>query len=216
MSEAQGLRGISAEDLLRHHRMMVRIRRAEEKIADLGLNWPGEERYTTSMERSPGGRYVYYAPGAHGHGNRDGSPIADSRATVEDFEELVGPVLSDEERENDIDTLGGRLSRARDASGMSTAQFARRLGVKTATVQAWESDRSEPRSSRLSMIAGILNVSTPWLLHGVGEAPPDDPRNDAIAVLQGQVLKLRTAHEDAGAILERIEDELRRLLRHDG
>jgi hemolysin (HlyC) family protein len=39
--------------------------------------------------------------------NRDGSMVADSRATVEDFEELVGPVLSDEERENDIDTLGG-------------------------------------------------------------------------------------------------------------
>jgi hemolysin (HlyC) family protein len=39
--------------------------------------------------------------------SRDGSLVADSRATVEDFEELVGPVLSDEERENDIDTLGG-------------------------------------------------------------------------------------------------------------
>jgi len=38
---------------------------------------------------------------------RDGSLVADSRATVEDFEKLVGPVLSDEERENDIDTLGG-------------------------------------------------------------------------------------------------------------
>ncbi len=38
---------------------------------------------------------------------RDGSLVADSRATVEDFEALVGPVLSDEERENDIDTLGG-------------------------------------------------------------------------------------------------------------
>ncbi len=37
----------------------------------------------------------------------DGSLVADSRATVEDFEELVGLVLSDEERENDIDTLGG-------------------------------------------------------------------------------------------------------------
>ncbi|HEX9770620.1 MAG TPA: hemolysin family protein [Kiloniellales bacterium] len=39
--------------------------------------------------------------------SRDGSLVADSRATVEDFEELVGPVLSDEERQNDIDTLGG-------------------------------------------------------------------------------------------------------------
>lgn len=115
----------------------------------------------------------------------------------------------------DVDTLGGRLSRARDASGMSAAQFARRLGVKTATVQAWESDRSEPRSSRLSMIAGILNVSTPWLLHGVGSAPADDPRNDAIAVLRGQVDKLRQAHDNTGAILQRVENELVRLQRQD-
>jgi len=39
----------------------------------------------------------------------DGSLIADARATIEEFEELVGPVLSDEEREEDIDTLGGLL-----------------------------------------------------------------------------------------------------------
>ncbi|WP_193177663.1 helix-turn-helix domain-containing protein [Oricola nitratireducens] len=113
----------------------------------------------------------------------------------------------------DIDTLGGRLSRARDSSGMTAAQFARRLGVKTATVQAWESDRSEPRANRLSMIAGILNVSTPWLLHGVGEAPPDDPRNDAINVLRGQFEKVRRLHEETGANLSRIEDELLRLQR---
>ena len=37
----------------------------------------------------------------------DGSLIADARVTIEDFENEVGPVLSDEEREQDIDTLGG-------------------------------------------------------------------------------------------------------------
>src|SRR3546814_14468539 len=36
----------------------------------------------------------------------DGTIIADARATVEEFEALVGPVLSEEERE-EIDTLGG-------------------------------------------------------------------------------------------------------------
>ena len=113
----------------------------------------------------------------------------------------------------DTDTLGGRLSRARDSSGMSAAQFARRLGVKTATVQAWESDRSEPRANRLSMIAGLLNVGLPWLLYGVGEAPPDDPRNDAITVLRDQVEKARQLHEETGAVLARIEDELLRLQR---
>jgi len=36
----------------------------------------------------------------------DGTMIADARTSLEDFEELVGPVLTEEERE-DIDTLGG-------------------------------------------------------------------------------------------------------------
>ena len=36
----------------------------------------------------------------------DGSIIADARVSIEDFEERVGPVLTEEERE-DIDTLGG-------------------------------------------------------------------------------------------------------------
>jgi len=37
----------------------------------------------------------------------DGTLIADARATIEEFEALVGPVLTDEEREEDIDTMGG-------------------------------------------------------------------------------------------------------------
>jgi len=37
----------------------------------------------------------------------DGSLVADARTEIEEFEERVGPVLSDEERADDIDTLGG-------------------------------------------------------------------------------------------------------------
>lgn len=37
----------------------------------------------------------------------DGTIFADARAPIEDLEELVGPILTDEEREADIDTLGG-------------------------------------------------------------------------------------------------------------
>ena len=47
----------------------------EEEIVDKGPNWVGEQRYTCSMARSPGGRYLYYVPGAHGHGYSDGSPV---------------------------------------------------------------------------------------------------------------------------------------------
>src|SRR5215468_12451405 len=37
----------------------------------------------------------------------DGTLIADARTTIEEFERRVGPVLSEAEREQDIDTLGG-------------------------------------------------------------------------------------------------------------
>lgn len=37
----------------------------------------------------------------------DGTLLADARTTIEDFEERVGPVLTEAEREADIDTLGG-------------------------------------------------------------------------------------------------------------
>jgi len=37
----------------------------------------------------------------------DGTWLADARTTIEEFESRVGPVLTDEERTQDIDTLGG-------------------------------------------------------------------------------------------------------------
>jgi CBS domain containing-hemolysin-like protein len=37
----------------------------------------------------------------------DGTLIADARTTIEEFEEIVGVVLSEEEHDEDIDTLGG-------------------------------------------------------------------------------------------------------------
>ncbi|HVJ35943.1 MAG TPA: hemolysin family protein [Terriglobia bacterium] len=37
----------------------------------------------------------------------DGTIFADARAPIEEFEEMVGPILTDEEREQDINTLGG-------------------------------------------------------------------------------------------------------------
>ena len=46
-----------------------------EEIVEKGINWPGEQRYTCSMARSPEGKYIYYLPGAHGKSFMDGSPV---------------------------------------------------------------------------------------------------------------------------------------------
>jgi transcriptional regulator with XRE-family HTH domain len=69
-------------------------------------------------------------------------------------------------------TFGDRLAGAREAAGLTQAELARRLGVKTKTMRAWEEDLAEPRANRLQMLAGLLNVSLGWLLSGVGEGVP--------------------------------------------
>src|SRR5690606_25982778 len=96
----------------------------------------------------------------------------------------------------DTDTLGGRLSRARDAVGLSAAQLARRLGVQSSTIQAWESDRSQPRANRLSMLAGVLNVSLSWLLHGIGTAPVEDNEIEIAEGIKLQLDRLRRLHQE--------------------
>ncbi len=47
----------------------------KEEVIDRGANWPGRERYTCSMARSPKGRYVYYLPGAHGMSFAEGAAV---------------------------------------------------------------------------------------------------------------------------------------------
>ena len=69
----------------------------------------------------------------------------------------------------DAATFGDRVAAAREAAGMTQKQLAKRLGVRVATLRAWEEDLSEPRANRLSMMAGLLNVSMMWLINGEGE-----------------------------------------------
>ena len=71
----------------------------------------------------------------------------------------------------DDDTLGGRISLARDAAALSVTETALILGVETATWSNWENDRAEPRANRLGMLAGVLQVSVGWLLAGQGRGP---------------------------------------------
>lgn len=116
----------------------------------------------------------------------------------------------------DLDTMGGRLSRARDAAGMSAAQLARRLGVQTSTLQAWEADRSQPRANRLSMLSGVLGVSLSWLLHGVGSAPAEDDASAMETGLTHQLDRLKRLNEETAGLIEQIENDLQRLAqRHD-
>jgi transcriptional regulator with XRE-family HTH domain len=68
----------------------------------------------------------------------------------------------------DKPTFGDRLVAAREKSNLSQQDLAKRLGVKNSTIKSWENDNSEPRANRLSMLAGLLNVSITWLISAGG------------------------------------------------
>jgi len=115
------------------------------------------------------------------------------------------------EEKPDLDTIGGRLSRARDASGLTVKELAWRLGVKIATINAWESDRSQPGSHRLTILAGLLQVSLSWILHGVGTGPSDTESTAEADAMNSQIDRLRLLHAETGQIIDRLQTDIDRL-----
>lgn len=115
-------------------------------------------------------------------------------------------------------TFGDRLTGAREDAGMTQDQLARRLGVKRKSLERWENDHTFPRANHLSMLAGLLNVSIPWLLSGEGIGPsgPADPV-DADATLQDllrEVSALRGLMDAAAERMMRLETRLESALDH--
>jgi transcriptional regulator with XRE-family HTH domain len=114
-------------------------------------------------------------------------------------------------------TFGDRLAAAREAAGMTQAVLAKRLGVKVKSLQSWENDMSEPRANRLSMLAGLLNVSMVWLITGEGEGltDPDDetPLSPDVHAVLSEIRSLQVQFKERADRLARLEKRLRVLLK---
>lgn len=117
--------------------------------------------------------------------------------------------------ERDFDTLGSRLSRAREATGQTSAQLARSLAVKRMTVEGWESDRAEPRANQMVRLAGVLGVSPSWLLFGVGSAPVEEDVSVDIRHVQAQLAQLRELHDRSAALIAVMEESIARVARRE-
>lgn len=120
----------------------------------------------------------------------------------------------------DAATFGDRVAGAREAAGMTQSQLARRLGVKKATIISWEDDLSEPRANKLSMMAGMLNVSIKWLLTGEGEgtdAPVDvsDESSDLSAIM-AELRALRGEMRSSAERAARLEKRIRKMVEQQG
>ena len=112
-------------------------------------------------------------------------------------------------------TFGDRVAGAREAAGMTQSELAKRLGVKLKTLKAWEDDLSEPRANKLSMMAGLLNVSLPWLLSGEGqgvEAPSDEEPSSDVAALLTEIRDIRNQITASSDRLGKLEKALKKQL----
>lgn len=93
-------------------------------------------------------------------------------------------ILSPEEP---MSTLGSRIFETRRNAGMSLNMLASLVGVKPATLRAWENDRSEPRLNKLVAMAGIVGVSPTYFIAEEGN-PGDEVkgvrgRNDKLLAM---------------------------------
>ncbi len=106
------------------------------------------------------------------------------------------------------ETLGARLERARELSGLNKNQLARAVGTSWQHIDHWERDRVAPSSASLQRLSGVLAVSVAYLL---GEATLAVPRSvtEALSVFllryappdltEEEIAWLRAAPVDPGA-----------------
>ncbi len=114
-------------------------------------------------------------------------------------------------------TFGDRMASAREAAGMTQEDLARRLGVRPSTLVKWEDDLSEPRANRLSMLAGLLNVSMMWLINGEGEGLDGPVDMEVLAPEAAELLSefthLSVQMQQNAKNAARLEKRMRALLR---
>lgn len=116
----------------------------------------------------------------------------------------------------DAATLGDRVTAARERMNMTQTQLAKRMGVQVNTLRGWENDNSEPRANRLTMMAGILNVSVMWLLNGEGEGVEEAglDNSETLGILN-QMRDIRVEMNQLTKRLALLEKRLREAQTHE-
>ena len=113
------------------------------------------------------------------------------------------------------DTLGARISKAREQSGMSLTTVAKLAGIKRDTLKSWEGDASEPRASKVNMLAGILGVSVTYFLADEGhkgELGSDvASTEEMLSALQEQFRDLQESQQQIRIELDKIGQTLAKL-----
>lgn len=104
--------------------------------------------------------------------------------------------------------IGARIMEAREAKEMTIAQAATRLGVKTTTLQNWESGTTAPRANRLQMLAGVLDTSMLWLLSGSAEHEPTHLTASKIEIVAQKLERANSLQLELNGLLAEVAMEV--------
>lgn len=111
--------------------------------------------------------------------------------------------------EDQTASLSRRISEAREAAGLTRAEFAMNVGVTPDTVEAWEDGERAPRANRLTTLCGVLGVSPAWLLSGEGSAPGDAaPLGLGRAEVRAELAALQAELERITGAMQRLAERL--------
>ncbi|MCG5369799.1 XRE family transcriptional regulator [Providencia rettgeri] len=69
------------------------------------------------------------------------------------------------------DSFPRRVAAARNSLGLTQSELAKKVGVVTRQIAAYEGGEARPRINALNNLAAALGTTAEWLASGVGEAP---------------------------------------------
>lgn len=64
-----------------------------------------------------------------------------------------------------IETIGARIARLREQTGVTQSELAKRMHISRSSVQSWESGENVPSTDNLISLSQIFHVSTDYLLN---------------------------------------------------
>lgn len=90
----------------------------------------------------------------------------------------------------DLSTLGKRLAKARNDSGLTMQELGERIGVSKQAVYQWEKDKRTPDASAIESLAEVLGVGKSWMLWGESNSGKPESTGRMIEVSREELAEL--------------------------
>lgn len=101
-------------------------------------------------------------------------------------------------------TIGARLRFAREAARFSQVELARRIGIRSQTVNQWESGAKNPGRINLFKAIDILNVPPMWVIYG-GALPEQDTNGCFVTEINSRMVPMLSLNSVTADLVHRVD-----------